>query len=95
MIELKPNSDIFKASYNPNSARAAHDVEIEPIAKLLEGIRNMQISGGAKRKGKHGQTNLILNEQQILEVKIAKRQARIDSQLQSARREQEALETLR
>ena len=55
----------------------------------------MQISGGAKRKSKHGQTNLILNEQQILEVKIAKRQARIDSQLQSARREQEALETLR
>ena len=39
--------------------------------------------------------NLILNEQQILEVKIAKRQARIDSQLQSARREQEALESFR
>ena len=83
-MELEPNSNIFKASYNPKPARAAHDVEIEPIAGFLEGIRNMQISGGAKRKSKHGQTNLILNEQQILEVKIAKRQARIDSQLQSA-----------
>ncbi len=55
----------------------------------------MQISGGAKRKGKQGSSNLILNDEQILEVKIGKRQARIDSQLQLARREQEALETLR
>ena len=55
----------------------------------------MQISGGAKRKGKHGSQSLILTEQQILEVKIAKRQARIDSQLQSAQREQQALESLR
>ena len=68
---------------------------IQPIAGLLEGIRNRQISNGAKRKGKQGSTNLILNEAQIFEVKIAKRQARIDSQFQSARREQEALETLR
>ena len=55
----------------------------------------MQISNGARRKGKQGSTNLILNDEQILEVKIGKRQARIDSQLQLARREQEALETLR
>jgi hypothetical protein len=95
MMELDPNSDIFKASCNPKPARTAHNVEIEPIAGLLEGIRNMQISNGAKRKGKQGSTNLILNDEQILEVKIGKRQARIDSQLQSARREQEALETLR
>ena len=88
MMELDPNSDIFKASYNPKPARTAHNVEIEPIAGLLEGIRNMQISNGARRKGKQGSTNLILNDEQILEVKIGKRQARIDSQLQSARREQ-------
>ena len=95
MMELDPNSEIFKASYNPKPARTAHNVEIEPIAGLLEGIRNMQISNGARLKGKQGSTNLILNDEQILEVKIGKRQARIDSQLQSARREQEALETLR
>ena len=50
MMELEPNSDIFKASYNPKPARAAHDVEIEPIAGLLEGIRNMQISGGESER---------------------------------------------
>ena len=55
----------------------------------------MQISGGTKRKGKHGCTSLILTEQQILEVKIAKPQAHIESQLQYAKREQQALETLR
>jgi hypothetical protein len=63
MMELEPSSEIFKASYNPKAARAANDVEIESLAGLMEGIRNMQTSGGAKRKGKHGSTNLILNEQ--------------------------------
>ena len=41
-------------------------------------MRSMNL-GCVKRKGKHGSTNLILNEQQILEVKLAKRQARIDA----------------
>jgi len=35
---------------------------IEPMIGLLEGMRSMNL-GGAKRKGKHGSTNLILNEQ--------------------------------
>ena len=34
MMELEPSSEIFKASYNPKAARAAHDVEIEPLAGL-------------------------------------------------------------
>ena len=39
MMELEPSSEIFKASYNPKAARVAHDVEIEPLAGLMEGIR--------------------------------------------------------
>jgi restriction endonuclease Mrr len=74
-------------------ARAAHDVVIEPMTGLLEGMRSMNL-GGVKRKGKHGSTNLNLNEQQILEVKLAKRQARIDAQTQRAARDQEMLHTL-
>ena len=63
LMELEPESDIFKPSYNPKMARAAaHDVVIEPMAGLLEGMRSMKI-GGVKRKGKHGSANLILNEQ--------------------------------
>ena len=63
LMELEPESDIFKPSYNPKMARAAaHDVVIEPMAGLLEGMRSMKI-GGVKRKDKHGSANLILNEQ--------------------------------
>ena len=49
LMELEPESDIFKPSYNPKMARAAaHDVVIEPMAGLLEGMRSMKI-GGVKR----------------------------------------------
>ncbi len=41
---------------------AAYDVVIEPMVRLLEGMRSMNI-GGVKRKGKHGSASLILNEQ--------------------------------
>ena len=78
LMELDPDGDLFKPNFNPTMDRAAHDVVIEPMTGLLEGMRSMYL-GGVKRKGKHGSTNLILNEQQILEVKLAKRQARIDA----------------
>ena len=39
----------------------AHDVVIEPMVGILEGMRSILI-GGARRKGKHGSANLILNE---------------------------------
>ena len=78
LMELDPDGDLFKPNFNPKMARAAQDVLIEPITSLLEGMRSINL-GGVKRKGKHGSTNLILNEQQILLVKLAKLQARIDA----------------
>ena len=71
----------------------SHDVVIKPMVDLLEGMRSMKI-GGARLKGKNGSAKLILNEQQILEIKLAKRQARIEAQTQRAARDQKMLYTL-
>ena len=66
---------------------------IEPIAGLMDGLQNLHLSG--RKRPKHGCTNLILNEAQILEVKIAKRQARLDSHMQVTQRMQGQLVTMR
>ena len=61
LMELDADGDLFKPSFKPKLVRAAQDVVIEPMSGLLEGMRSMNL-GGAKPKGKHGSTNLILNE---------------------------------
>ena len=86
-MQLEPTSEIFSKGYNPRPARAHNDVLIEPIAGLMDGLQNLHLSG--RKRPKHGCTNLIFNEAQILEVKITKRQARLDSHMQGQ------LETMR
>ena len=93
MMQLEPTSEIFSKGYNPRPTRAHNDVLIEPIAGLMDGLQNLHLSG--RKRPKHGCTNLILNEAQILEVKIAKRQARLDSHMQVTQRMQGQLETMR